>query len=164
MTGMMKVFVSSVIDASAAQVWAVVRGFNEMPDWHPLIARSRIEGAHPQDRIGCVRNFDLTDGGNIREQLLSLSDFDYSFSYSILEAGLPLYDYVAGLRLIPVTDGDRTFAEWSAEFRTDPGREDEMAQTVGEGVFQAGFDALKARFEPDLAGRETPDGAAASRE
>jgi len=161
MTGLLKVFVSSVIDAPAARVWATVRGFNEMPEWHPLIARSRIEGAHPQDRIGCVRNFDLTDGGNIREQLLSLSEFDYSFSYCILEAGLPLYEYVAGLRLIPVTDGDRTFAEWSAEFRTDAGREGEMAQTVGEGVFQAGFDALKARFDTERAGKAAPTGGAA---
>jgi hypothetical protein len=164
MTGLLKVFVSAVIDAPAPRVWAVVRGFNEMPEWHPLIARSRIEGAHPQDRIGCVRNFDLTDGGNIREQLLSLSDYDYSFSYAILEAGLPLHDYVAGLRLIPVTDGDRTFAEWTAEFRTDPDRADEMARTVGEGVFQAGFDALKARFDPGQAAGGAAAGKAASRE
>jgi hypothetical protein len=61
---------------------------------------------------------------------------------------LPLHDYVASLRLVPVTDGNRTFAEWQAEFRTDPGREAEMAETVGQGVFQAGFDALKARFGP----------------
>jgi len=145
---MVKVFVSSVIDAPAAEVWAVIRGFNDMPDWHPLIARSRIEGGHAQDRVGVVRDFYLTDGAHIREQLLSLSDFDYAFSYCILEAELPLYDYVAALRLVPVTDGNRTFAEWQAEFRTDAGREAEMAETVGQGVFQAGFDALKARVAP----------------
>ena len=143
---MVKVFISSVIDAPAADVWAVVRGFNEMPDWHPLIARSRIERGEPQDRIGCVRDFELTDGGRIREQLLHLSDFDYSFSYCILESPMPISDYVAGLRLIPVTDGDRTFAEWTAEFLAEPGQEEEMARSIGQDVFQAGFDALKARF------------------
>lgn len=143
---MVKVFISSVIDAPAADVWAVVRGFNEMPEWHPGISRSRIERGLPQDCIGCVRDFELADGGRIREQLLQLSDFDYSFSYCILEAPLAVSDYVAGLRLIPVTDGDRTFGEWTAEFGTEAGREEEMARVIGQDVFQAGFDALKARF------------------
>lgn len=143
---MVKVFVTSVIDAPASAVWDVVRGFNEMPDWHPLIARSRIEQGRPQDQIGCVRDFELTDGGRIREQLLSLSEFDYSFSYCILESPMPVSRYVAALRLIPVTDGDRTFAEWTAEFDTEPGQEQEMAQMIGQDVFQAGFDALKAHF------------------
>ena len=143
---MVKVFITSVIDAPAADVWAVVRGFDEMPEWHPLIARSRIERGAPQDQIGCVRDFELTDGGRIREQLLELSDFDYRFTYCILESPMPLTDYVASLRLIPVTDGDRTFAEWTAEFAADPGQAEELARTIGQDVFQAGFDALKARF------------------
>ena len=143
---MVKVFISSVIDAPAAEVWAVVRGFNEMPDWHPAIARSRIERGQPQDRIGCVRDFELTDGGRIREQLLDLSDFDYRFTYCILESPMPLSDYVATLRLIPVTDGDRTFGEWTAEFHAEAGQEEELARLIGQDVFQAGFDALKARF------------------
>jgi hypothetical protein len=32
---------------------------------------------------------------------------------------MPLTDYVATLRLTPVTDGDRCFAEWTAEFECD---------------------------------------------
>lgn len=143
---MVKVFITSVIDAPASAVWARVRGFNEMPEWHPAIARSRIERGQPQDQIGCVRDFELTDGGRIREQLLALSDFDYSFSYCILESPMPVSNYVAGLRLVPVTDGDRTFAEWTAEFDTEPGQEQEMARLIGQDVFQAGFDALKTHF------------------
>ena len=143
---MIRVFVSSVIDAPADAVWAVVRSFNEMPSWHPLIARSRIEGGHPQDRIGCVRDFHLADGGRIRERLLSLSDYDYAFSYCILESPLGVEGYVAELRLTPVTDGGACFGQWSAEFSCEAGREDELTETVGQGVFQAGFDALKERF------------------
>ena len=143
---MTKVFISSVINAPVRDVWAVVRGFNEMPDWHPLIARSYIEQQQAQDQIGCVRNFELTDGGQIREQLLHLSDHDYSFSYCILDSPLPITGYVAGLRLTPVTDSDRTFGQWTAEFHAEPGEEENMIETVGQGVFQAGFDALKARF------------------
>ena len=54
-------------------------------------------------------------------------------------------NYVARLKLTPVTDGDRTFAEWSAEFDCAPERERELAELIGNGVFQGGLAALKDR-------------------
>lgn len=140
---MVKVFVSSVIPAPADKVWAVVRDFNAMPSWHPVIARSTIEGGRPSDSVGCIRSMTMADGVRVREQLLSLSDFEYSFSYAIVESGLNVTNYVAGLKLTPVTDGNQTFAEWTAEFETPPGKEQETAAMIGRDVFQAGFDALK---------------------
>jgi len=140
---MVKVFISSVIPAAADKVWAVVRDFNGMPSWHPSIARSTIEGGRPSDSVGCIRSLTMSDGVRVREQLLSLSDFDYSFSYAIVESGLNVTNYVAGLKLTPVTDGNQTFAEWTAEFETKPGSEQETATMIGRDVFQAGFDALK---------------------
>jgi hypothetical protein len=50
------------------------------------------------------------------------------------------------LKITPITDGNRTFAEWSAEFDCAPARERELSQSIGHGVFQAGFDALKTHF------------------
>ena len=143
---MIKVYTSSVIDASADAVWAHIRDFNGLPKWHPAIADSRIEGNWPSDRIGCIRNFQLRDGGTIREQLLSLSDYDYQCIYSILESPMGVENYTATLKLTPITDGNRTFAEWSAEFDTPPGQERKLAESIGQGVFQAGFDALKSYF------------------
>jgi hypothetical protein len=143
---MVKVYTSSVIDASAARIWELVRDFNGLPNWHPLIADSRIEANHPADKVGCIRNFNLKAGGNIREQLLSLSDYDYSCSYSILVSPMGVENYIATLKLTPITDGDRTFAEWSAEFECAPEREAELARQIGQDVFQGGFNALKQRF------------------
>ena len=143
---MIKVYTSSVIDASADAVWAHIRDFNGLPKWHPAIAESRIEGNWPADRVGCIRNFQLRDGGTIREQLLSLSDYDYQCIYSILESPMGVENYTATLKLTPITDGNRTFAEWSAEFDTPPGQERKLAESIGQGVFQAGFDALKSYF------------------
>jgi hypothetical protein len=140
---MIRVYTSSVIDAPADQVWGRVRDFNGLPDWTPFVAESRIEGGLPSDRVGCIRNFQLRDGGTIREQLLALSDFEYSCTYSILESPMGVENYVATLKLTPVTDGGRTFAEWSAEFDCAWGREHELAQSIGQGVFQAAFDTLK---------------------
>jgi hypothetical protein len=143
---MIKVYTSSVIEASADAVWAIVRDFNGLPNWTPFVADSRIEGGAPSDKVGCVRNFRLKDGGIIREQLLALSDYDFECTYSILESPMGVENYIATLKLTPITDGNRTFGEWWAEFDPPPGREAELAENIGQGVFQAGFNALKQRF------------------
>ena len=144
---MAEVFVSAVIGAPAARVWAVVRDFNALPDWHPAIAASRIEEGRPPDQVGCVRAFSLTDGGQIRERLLALSDYDFSVTYAILESPMPLENYVATLRFTPITETDETFAEWTAEFDCAPGDEAALVRDIGEGVFAGGLAALDARLK-----------------
>ena len=143
---MARVYVSSVINAPTAKVWEKIRDFNGLPRWHPRIRESRIENGEPSDRIGCVRDFNLQNGDRIREKLLGLSDYDYFCTYAILESPMPLTDYIATLRLTPVTDGDRTFAEWTAEFDCDPSEEEGLVKGVGENVFQAGFNALQRQM------------------
>lgn len=143
---MARVFVSSVINAAADTVWERVRDFNALPKWHPRIRDSRIEDALPADKVGCIRNFNLQSGDTIREQLLGLSDYDMFCTYSMLEGPMPLWDYIATLRLTPVTDGTRCFAEWSAEFACDPKDESDLVSGIGTNVFQGGFDALKRHF------------------
>jgi hypothetical protein len=143
---MARVYVSSVINAPTDKVWDRVRDFNALPKWHPRIRESRIEDALPADKVGCIRNFNLQNGDNIREQLLGLSDYDMFCTYAILESPMPLTDYIATLRLTPVTEGDRTFIEWSAEFSCDPANEDDLVNGIGTNVFQGGFDALKRHF------------------
>ena len=143
---MPKVYVSSVIHAPCDRVWAQIRDFNGLPNWHPRIVQSRIEQDEPPDKVGCVRNFRLETGATLREKLLGLSDYDYSCTYSILESPMGVDHYVATLRLTPVTDGNRTFAEWSAEFECAAQDAAELVDNIGTNVFQDGFDALKRRF------------------
>ncbi len=143
---MARVYVSSVINAPAAKVWARVRDFNGLPNWHPRIAESRIENGEPADKVGCIRNFSLRTGDRLREQLLGLSDYDMFCTYAILDSPMPLTNYVATLRLNPITDQDRTFIEWSAEFDCAPEQEQDLVSGIGGNVFQGGFDALKRAF------------------
>lgn len=143
---MARVYVSSVISAPSDKVWERVRDFNALPKWHPRIRESRIEEAHPSDKIGCIRNFQLQNGDTIREQLVGMSDHEYFFSYTMLEGPMPLWDYIATFRLTPITDGDRTFVEWSAEFECKAEDEEDLVNGIGTNVFQGGFDALKRHF------------------
>lgn len=129
-----QVYVSTVIDASIENVWMTVRDFNALPQWHPEISESQVEEGLDSRTVGCIRRFSVEGGGEIREQLLELSDRDYRFAYVILESGLGLLDYVAEFALLPVTDGDRTFAAWSANFVTEPGMEEEKSKMVAQDV------------------------------
>ena len=143
---MARVYISTVIGVPADRIWQTIRDFNALPDWVPAVRESRIEGGQPADQVGCVRAFRLQDGGFLRERLLGLSDYDFSVTYAILESPMGVENYIATLKLAPVTDGNRTFAEWTAEFDCDPANEAELIDNIGNNVFQAAFDALKARF------------------
>jgi hypothetical protein len=143
---MARVYVSSIIDAPVAKVWAKVRDFNALPRWVPAVRESRIENGEPADKVGCVRDFHLQNGDHLRERLLGLSDYDMFCTYSILESPMPLTDYIATLRLTPVTDGDKTFAEWTAEFECAPEVAADLVNGIGTNVFQAGFDSLKRQM------------------
>ena len=140
---MAEIFVSSVINAPIDEVWAKARDFNALPAWHPGVAESHIESGEPSDKVGCIRNFTLKDGGRIRERLLSLSDVEHLCTYSILESPMAVVDYVATMRFLPITDGNRTYAEWTAEFNCPAAEEEGLVELIGGAVFQRGFDALK---------------------
>jgi hypothetical protein len=143
---MVRVLTSTVIDAPVESVWDVLRDFNGHDRWHPIVADSHVERGLPSDKVGCVRNFHLADGSNLRELLLTLSDADMAFSYCLLDTPVPLLNYVAHVRLSPVTDGDRTFWHWESRFDTPPGREKELHDMVATNVYQGGFDAIRAHL------------------
>jgi hypothetical protein len=140
------VTISSVIDTPVETVWARIRDFNGLPNWHPRMVESHIEGGRASDEIGCVRNFMTASGARIREKLIDFSDRDFLTSYSMLEAPQPITNHRATLKLTRVTDGDRTFAEWTATFDAPVGEADGIAKGMGENVFQGGFNALKSHF------------------
>lgn len=137
---------SIILDAPVDAVWDVIRDFNGHDQWHPVVAQSHIERGHPSDMVGCVRNFQLEDGANLREQLLTLSDLEQTFTYCLLDTPVPLFNYVAHVRLYPVTDGDRTFWEWESRFDTPSGRSIELAELVGDGIYVAGFNAIRTHM------------------
>lgn len=143
---MVKLIRSTVLSAPVETVWDVLRDFNGHDRWHPAVAKSKIERNIASDQVGCVRRFQLEDGSELREQLLSLSDIEQTFSYCLLDTPIPLFNYVAHVRLFPVTDGDETFWEWECRFDTRKGEEERMAELVGNGIYSAGFEAIRTHL------------------
>lgn len=143
---MVKVVKSTILEAPVDRVWELLRDFNGHDRWHPAVADSQIERGQTSDRVGCVRRFHLQDGSELREQLLTLSDADLAYSYCLLDTPVPLFNYVAHVRLFPVTDGDGTFWHWESRFDTPAGRERELHDMVAEQIYQAGFDAIRGEL------------------
>src|SRR6202046_1934135 len=138
---------STILNASTDQVWGVLRDFNGFDRWHPALATSAIERSQSADRIGCVRRVKLADGSELREQLLALSDLEQCFSYCLLDTPIPVFNYVAHVRLLPVTDGDRTFWHWESGFTTRPEDAERLTRVVGEEIYQAGFESIRKRLQ-----------------
>lgn len=138
---MPRTYISSVIEAPTEEVWAYVRNFNELPKWFPGVVDSHIETGKAADEVGCVRNFGLEDGARMREQLLAFSAPEHSFTYKMIDGPMPVQNYVASVRLLPVTEGDRTFAEYEVTFDCAPEQEDELVTSLSA-IYRAALDHL----------------------
>jgi len=143
---------STVIDAPINEVWELLRDFNGHDSWHPAVASSVLDNEKRTDQIGAIRNFQLTSGERLREQLLSMSDKEHSFRYAIVESEIPLKNYVAEVSLKPITDGNATYWSWLSKFETPRGQEEELADLVAEGVYENGFEAIRSRVKNGTSG------------
>jgi uncharacterized protein YndB with AHSA1/START domain len=142
---MIKVRTSTVINAPLDKVWAMASNFNGLPNWHPTAGSSEIEAGKANNEVGCVRNFQISEPpGRVRETLLAMSALDHTIVYDMLGGPLPFVDYVSTMHFESITDGDKTYAVWSAEFDVSDGKHDHWGAFVRDEVFLGGFKALEA--------------------
>ncbi len=141
---MAKASASSVISGSVDEVWKVVGDFGGISNWHPAIAASAIEGGGAGDAAGCIRECTLDNGAKLREEQVQRSDAERSYSYNLLEAPMPVQNYLGKIQL-KEAEGNQTLVEWTSEFDVAAEAEGEMVGMMNN-VYQAGLDALKGRF------------------
>jgi len=111
-------YASTVIDAPADEVWAVVRDFNGLGTWNAkFIPACEIEDGKAGDQVGAVRSFTLANGEHLREQLLAHSDRERFYTYDFLKHPFEgVENYVSTIHVVPVTDTNQAFVEWSVTF------------------------------------------------
>lgn len=126
------------VPVAADQVWQLVGGFLSLSDWLPMIASSEASEG------GRIRTLTTTDGAVIIEKLQTFDDANRTYSYSIVEGPFPVTHYLATLQVSAAGDQD-TVITWSGSFTPD-GISDAEAETLFQGVYQGGLDALKANF------------------
>jgi hypothetical protein len=146
---MPEVFTSVVVGAPAGEVWALLRDFASIGEWHPALPPSVIENG-PADRVGCVRVYPLAGGH--RETLVRLDDERraIAFTFDDNAAGLRVRRYLSAMTARPVTLSDHTYIEWVSRFDCDESDEDAMITQVRDGVLAPGLKALEQRFGPSM--------------
>lgn len=129
------------IPVTADQVWQLIGGFNSLPDWLPLIAKSELgEG-------GRVRHLETGDGTVIVERLQTFDNKARTYTYSIESGPFPVTDYLAKVQVREVAGKQASQVEWSGSF-TPVGVTDAEVTELFSGVYSGGLEALKANF-PD---------------
>ncbi len=141
---MANVSMSMKIAAPARRVWELVGAFNALPDWHPAVEKSEIEGE--DGRKGTVRRLSIIGGGGtIVERLEDVDDNARRYSYSILQGPRPVANYQATIRVNEEEDGKSCTVEWSSEFDAAGTPEADAVNAI-EGVYKAGLENLKMMF------------------
>jgi hypothetical protein len=132
---------SKIINASVGEVWAAIRDFHRLGWAKGVVETVEVLGSCAGDQIGARRKIN----GVFTETLLCLDDHSRVIRYSIDEGPGPLQKcsgYVAEVRLAPVTDGNRTFIEWSSSWQDSGGGVKEFCDPV----YKALLGALAAHF------------------
>ena len=139
---------SSVVNAPAEKVWATIRPFDAVVNWLPFVKSSPIEDGGDPTRVGCVRVLTQTDGEIFREVLVALSDAERSYSYTFVSSPVPVRNHQTTLRVLPITDGDRSYVEWSSRFEIDPEYETRLVDLMNQN-FLAGLRNLAKKLSTD---------------
>lgn len=142
-----KVFCSSVINGPLDAVWQRVRDFAALGDWHPAITQMHMLGGVRSDKVSGVRGFMLGEA-ELQERLTGLSDAEHAFRYTIEHSPMPWLNYHAGARFRPITDSNRTFAVWTADWTAAPNDDAALIPEIHQNVFQKAFDTLNERHFP----------------
>jgi len=141
---MPQIVTSTVVASPVSEVWALLRDFAAIGDWHPALPPCEIEDG-PADRVGCIRVFPLAGGH--RETLTGLDDQQRTIAFAFGDnAGLPVRSYISMMTAQPVTLTDHTYIEWSSRFDCDEADGDKVTAAVRDGVLVPGLKALEQRF------------------
>ncbi len=146
-----KSYYSTVFDAPAAQVWAAARDFNGLATWFSSsVSTSAIEDGKTGESVSAVRNF-LFGDSRIREQMVALSDVDCSYTYVFCDpAPFPVKNYLATLRVTPITDGDRAFVEWWTTFDCAADELDHWTAFFASNVFAPALASLRESIKQSV--------------
>lgn len=144
---MHKSYVSGVIRADVAEVWAAVRDFSDV-SYIAITRECWLEGGQTGSTVGAVRTVRLANGAEPQEILLGLSDLHHHASYQLIDSDVfPFKGYVAELKLTPLSDSGHTLLEWWATYEVPENDRKAAADFIEQEVYQSGIDGLRARLE-----------------
>ncbi len=138
------------INAPPGAVWAKIRNFDALKDWHPAIAESPADNGNT---VGSVRRLLLKGGGQLTETLEGHDDAKMKYSYRAKDGGaLPVTNYTSTISVS--AEGSQSVVEWRGAFYRGypnndppPDQNDEAAVSAISGVYKGGLENLKKLVE-----------------
>lgn len=115
---------STVFDQSADELWQTIRDFGNYSLWVDGSGTETMEDGKTSYTVGAARVIELPNV-TIRQRLTAVSAAERSYRY-MFEDGRPaeIDTYEATLSVTPITDGDKSFVQWTAEFECPVQRRD----------------------------------------
>lgn len=138
------------INASAEDVWALIKDFGEAHVWLPMVQSSESDNGNEP---GAIRTLHLGDGIKIVEKMKTYNPEKMSYKYRIPDAThdvdiLPVNNYSSTISVS--ADGDKSIVTWKGAFyrgypNNDPPPElnDEAAVKAVTAIYKAGLAGLK---------------------
>jgi hypothetical protein len=147
---MAKSYYSTVLDHSAEDVWAVIRRFDHYA-WAGVQGETVIEGGKAGDQVSAIRH--VTIGEEIiRQILLAHSDFERCYTYAFCGSPpLPIRNYIATIRVMPVVESQKAFVEWWATFDCAAEEQERWTTHLEHEGFAKWLSALRRFMETDKA-------------
>jgi len=146
-----KVHETITIDAPASAVWAKIKNFDALKDWHPAVAESPATDGNNE---GSVRNIKLKGGGTLEETLKGYDDAEMMYKYRAADGGaLPVSNYTSTIKVEAKGDKQCEVSWLGAFYRgypnndPPPDQNDEAAVKAVTGVYQSGLANLKKIVE-----------------
>jgi len=154
------------IDAPAAEVWEIIKNFDDM-SWHPSIKSTEGTGGNEK---GATRVLTLASGGTITEELKKYDPSKMSYTYKITDMSVVKTIQHAGQdedipvlavdnyqgKLTVTQKGDASEVTWVATYyrgymNNNPPEElnEETADEQVTAVLEAGLTSLLHKFEPN---------------
>ena len=145
-----KVVETITIAAPASVVWAKIKNFDALKDWHPAIEASPADKGNTE---GSERKLSLKGGGTLVETLERYDDAKMRYSYRAKDGGaLPVTNYTSTISVSG--EGNTSTVEWRGAFYRGfpnndppPDKNDEAAVKAVTGVYQSGLANLKKLVE-----------------
>jgi carbon monoxide dehydrogenase subunit G len=145
-----KVSEKVTIEAPVDAVWARIKNFNALKDWHPAVADSPADKGNTE---GSVRTVKLKAGGTLVETLEGYDDAKMKYNYRAKDGGaLPVTNYTSVLSV--VAEGGKSVVEWRGAFNRGypnndppPDKNDEAAIKAVTGVYRDGLAHLTKMME-----------------
>ena len=145
-----KVVETVKIAAPASVVWARIKNFDALKDWHPLVESSPADKGNAE---GSERKIGLKGGGVLIETLERYDDAAMRYSYRAKDGGaLPVTNYTSTISVSG--EGNVSTVEWRGAFYRGfpnndppPDKNDEAAVKAVTAAYQGGLANLKKLIE-----------------